>query len=155
MWFKKSPDITCYFKISEIKGCATYLKSLPSWSYIYTFFELLWSLWHLLGHLKLLKKTWKHLIFSKTGNKLRTGKINLAYIWCAIYCLEVLGNTCHSSFQQQGHVHEMCHKKTLIWCRSLYISMKLAINAMPGCMFVTNTDICKLNMFTAGVSEQF
>ena len=44
----------------------------------------------------------------------------------------------HSSSQQQGHVHERCHKKNLC---SLYIIMKLANNAMLGCMFVTYTDI--------------
>ena len=51
-------------------------------------------------------------------------------------------------------------KKTLIWCRSLYISMKLANNAMLGCMFVTYTDICKHIMFTVradhhGTSTRF
>ena len=54
----------------------------------------------------------------------------------------------HSSSHQQGDVHEMCHKKQLTWCRSLYISMKLAKNAMLGCIFVTYTDICKHIMFT-------
>ena len=39
-------------------------------------------------------------------------------------------------------------KKQPIWCRILYISMKLANNAMLGCMFVTYTDICKHIMFT-------
>ena len=39
-------------------------------------------------------------------------------------------------------------KKQLILCRSLYISMKLANNAMLGCMFVTYTDICKHIMIT-------
>ena len=38
--------------------------------------------------------------------------------------------------------------KKLIWCRGLYISMKLANNTMVGCMFVTYTDICKHMMFT-------
>ena len=39
-------------------------------------------------------------------------------------------------------------KKPLTWCRSLYITMKLANIAMLGCMFVTYTDICKHIMFT-------
>ena len=32
-------------------------------------------------------------------------------------------------------------QKKLIWCPSLYISMKLANSAMFGCMFVIYTDI--------------
>ena len=47
-------------------------------------------------------------------------------------------------------------KKTLKWCRSLYISMKLANNAMHDCIF----DICKTIMFTVradhhGTSTRF
>ena len=51
-------------------------------------------------------------------------------------------------------------KKQLIWCRGLYISMKLANNNLLGCMFVTYTDICKHMMFTVqadlhGTSTRF
>ena len=40
-----------------------------------------------------------------------------------------------------------CTTKTLIWCCSLYISMKLAKSAMDGCFFVTYIDIRKHIMF--------
>ena len=63
--------------------------------------------------------------------------------WILAHKLTVIQHSCS---QQQGHVHEMCHKKTL-WFRSLYIIMKLANNTMLGCMFVTYTDICKHIMF--------
>ena len=45
-----------------------------------------------------------------------------------------------SCFQSKGNQYEICCKKTIKIIRNLYISMKLANDAMHGCMFVTYID---------------
>ena len=54
----------------------------------------------------------------------------------------------HSCFSVKWQSISMCKKKTLIWCRSIYNSIKLANNATHGFIFVTYNDICKQIMFT-------
>ena len=68
--------------------------------------------------------------------------------------LRSCGFSQHSCFQPKVNQHEMYHKKTLIWCRSLYISVKLANNTMHGCAFVTYIYTFKHIMFTVQADHQ-
>ena len=76
------------------------------------------------------------------------------YIWTVpVLQIEELYYKCDSTTSLQlsaagGRKWNVPQKKQLIWCRSFYISMKLANNRMLDCMFVTYTDICKHIMFT-------
>ena len=55
---------------------------------------------------------------------------------------------CFTAVLSSRVMYMKCATKKLIWCHSLYISMKLANNAILGCMFVTYTNIFKHIMFT-------
>ena len=75
--------------------------------------------------------------------------------------LHVLKLNCITSVFGSRVTYMKCAtKNTLIWCHGLYITMKVANNAMLGCMFVTCTDKCKHIMFTVqadhhGTSTRF